>query len=147
MKYAWVENEKIRDICQGGNPTECYTFDVAANYTVSVPDDAKNGDGYVDGEWIPAPVPTPSTSSEYTWDAASVRAELSLGDKTKWDNDSTPEIVTAKIEFQTPQRVTQTMELLTYLVDSQSITQASMDKVLSKAPAGEEIPTRVATLP
>lgn len=147
MKYAWIENEKIRDICQGGNPTECYTFAIAANYTVLVSDDAKNGDGYINGEWVPAPLQEPEIPPAYTWTTASVRSELTLADKTKWDNGSTPEIVTAKLEFETPQGIVYTTELLNYLVDSQSISQTSMDKVLAKAPADQNLVTPVVTLP
>lgn len=66
-----------------------------------------------------------------TWDNASVRAGLTLADKTKWDNDATPEIKTAKEEFKTPQEVEYTTELLDYLVESQSITEKSRDKILA----------------
>jgi hypothetical protein len=49
MKYAWIENNRIRDICQGGNPNECYTPNVAINYSTLVPDEARNGWDYVNG--------------------------------------------------------------------------------------------------
>lgn len=74
-----------------------------------------------------APPPPPKT-----WDNASVRAGLTLTDKTRWDNNETPEIVTAKIEFQTPQERPYTTELLEYLVLSNSISQTSMDRVLAE---------------
>lgn len=45
MKYAWIENNKIRDIAHG-NPVEIYHPDVAAHYTEQVPDDAENGDSW-----------------------------------------------------------------------------------------------------
>ena len=51
MKYAWIENEVIRDICQG-NPEELYHPDVAKFYTTDVPDDAVNGDGWVSDKLI-----------------------------------------------------------------------------------------------
>ena len=72
------------------------------------------------------PLPQPKT-----WDNASVRAGLTLADKTKWDKDATPEIKTAKEEFKTPQEVEYTTELLDYLVESQSITEKSRDKILA----------------
>ena len=130
MKYAWIENEQIRDICQGGNPQNYYTANIAENYNTLVPDEAHNGDGWVNGQWIPAPTPEPIPLPK-TWNNDSVRAGLTLSDKTKWDNNETPEIVTAKIEFQTPQELEYTTELLQYLVDSQSISQTSMNKVLA----------------
>jgi len=59
MKYAWIENERIRDIAPG-NPVEFYHPDVAKFYDTQVPDDAANGDGWVDGELVkPDPVPAP----------------------------------------------------------------------------------------
>lgn len=142
MKYAWIENDKIRDICQGGNPEDCYTPNVAAYYNTLVPDEAQNGDGYVDGHWIPKPPPEPVPPPPKTWNDESVRTGLTLIDKTRWDNNDTQQIVTAKIEFQTPRELAYTTELLDYLVVSESISQASKDRVLA-----EGFVTPVATLP
>ena len=77
-----------------------------------------------------APPPPPQTWNDY-----SVRQGLTLTDKTKWDNNETPQIVTAKIEFETPQQRPYTTELLEYLVDSDSISQLSMDQVLAQSPS------------
>lgn len=142
MKYAWIENEQIRDICQGGDPKDCYTPNVAANYNTLVPDEAVNGDGWVDGKLVPIPPPAPVPPLPQTWNDQSVRAGLTLPDKTRWDNNDTQEIVTAKIEFQTPRERPYTTELLDYLVASQSISQTSKDRVLA-----EGFITPVATLP
>lgn len=134
MKYAWIENEVIRDICPVEDPYSCYTPEIASNYTTPVPDTATNGDGWVNGQVVPKPIPAPAPAplpAPRTWSIGSVRSGLTLGDKTKWDSDATPEIVTAKAEFQTPQELAYTTELLDYLVASQSITVASKDKVLA----------------
>ncbi len=48
---AWIENEKIRDIAQG-DLFEIYHPDIAKLYTVEVPDDAANGDGWVNGKLV-----------------------------------------------------------------------------------------------
>lgn len=40
---AWIENGRIRDVCQG-DPNASYHPDIAAHYTDDVPDDAANGD-------------------------------------------------------------------------------------------------------
>lgn len=56
MKYAWIENMVIRDTCPG-NPMNCYHPDVAVNYNTEVPDEATNGDGWVDGQLVPKPIP------------------------------------------------------------------------------------------
>lgn len=62
MKFAWVENGKVRDVCQG-DPTSSYTPNVAANYSTVVPDLAKPGDAW-DGTTLtpyvaPSPPPAP----------------------------------------------------------------------------------------
>ena len=69
MRYAWAENDTIRDICQG-DPRECYTPEVAAHYTTEVGDDIVRGATLVNGVWTnppappapPAPVPQYSTT-------------------------------------------------------------------------------------
>ena len=53
MKYAWIENNRIRDIAPG-EPNEFYHADVAHFYDTQVPDDAKNGDEWINGELIKA---------------------------------------------------------------------------------------------
>lgn len=55
MKFAWIENGLVRDVCHG-NPQECYTPDVAAFYLEHVPDDAEHGDGW-DGTTLTKPTP------------------------------------------------------------------------------------------
>lgn len=135
MKNAWIENERIRDICPTDDPYNCYTDEVAAYYNTLVPDDAQNGDGWVDGQLIPKPIPVPPPPPPpppRTWDDSTVRSGLTLVDKTRWDNNDTQAIVTAKIEFQTPQERPYTTELLEYLVVTESISQTSMDRVLAE---------------
>ena len=51
MKYAWIENDKIRDVCSG-NPDECYHPEIAKFYNAEVPDDAENGDGWVNSQLV-----------------------------------------------------------------------------------------------
>lgn len=50
MKFAWIQNDQIRDICQGGDPATHYHQDVAVLYNVQVPDEAVNGDIWKDGQ-------------------------------------------------------------------------------------------------
>ena len=130
MKYAWIENDKIRDICQGGNPAECYHPDVAVFYDTQVPDDAVNGDGWVDGQLVKPEPPPPAPAPARTWSSTDVRNGLTLAEKVKWDNDSAPEIVTVKAELTGSKEVAEVTELLQFLVDANVISQASMDKVL-----------------
>jgi hypothetical protein len=130
MKYAWIENERIRDIAPG-NPVEFYHSDVAVFYNTEVPDDAANGDGWVNGQLVkPAPTP-PAPPAPRTWTADNFRAGLTLSERVKWDNDSAPEIVTAKQEMASAQQFEHTTEVLQMLVDAAVISQASMAKVLA----------------
>lgn len=128
---AWIENEIIRDIAHS-DPFEIYHPDVAKFYDTEVPDDAENGDGWVKGklvkpvipEPVPAPIPPRTISSD------DVRKNLTFAEKAKWDSDKTPEIITAKIEFAQPLEVEPATEVLQFLVDSGSISQASMTKII-----------------
>lgn len=60
MKKAWIDTttSTIRDIAQG-EPTAIYHPDIAALYDTDVPDEAQNGDSYVDGVWTAKPVTEP----------------------------------------------------------------------------------------
>ena len=127
---AWIENNIIRDIAQG-DPLEIYHPDVAVFYDTEVPDDAANGDGWVNGKLVkPEPLPEPPLPPR-TISLDDVRKNLTFAEKAKWDSDKTPEIITAKIEFLQPLEVEPASEVLQFLVDSGSISQASMDKVLA----------------
>jgi len=55
MKCAWVENGIIKDICQhtGFTLDKCYHPSVAKLYDTIVPDEAQQGDGWINGKWIP----------------------------------------------------------------------------------------------
>lgn len=59
MKYAWVENDRIRDIAPGENPQDYYTAEIAAYYNVPVPDNAQNGWVNNNGVWEAPPPPPP----------------------------------------------------------------------------------------
>jgi len=48
MKKAWIENSIIRDIAHA-EPSEIYHPDIAKFYDTEVPDDAENGDTFIDG--------------------------------------------------------------------------------------------------
>ena len=131
MKYAWIENEVIHDICPKEDPSSCYTSEVAAYYTTQVPDTAQNGDGWVNGQVIPKPVPVPPPPPEPAprkWTAENFRNGMTLAEKVKWDNDSAPEIKTVKAEL--PKELAGATELLDFLVATNIISQASATKIL-----------------
>ena len=128
MKYAWIENAKIRDIAHS-NPEEIYHPDIAKLYDTQVPDDATNDDGWVNGVLVkkePAPPAPPPTR---TWTSDNFRSGFTLAEKTKWDNETVPEVKTVKAEL--PQELAGATELLEFLVSANVISQASMNKVLA----------------
>lgn len=64
-KFAWIENgDTVRDVCQGGNPADCYTPQIAALYNTEVPDHIVNGAKLVEGEWVNPTVPEPGPAPE-----------------------------------------------------------------------------------
>ena len=125
MKYAWIEDNKVRDICQGGEPSEHYHPNVAKFYDTQVPDDAVNGDGWVNGALVKPEPPAPPARQ---WTADTFRTGMTLAEKTKWDNDTAPEIKTVKAEL--PKELAGAIELLDFLVASNVISQASATKIL-----------------
>lgn len=64
MKYAWIENNTVRDVCPG-IPAECYHPDIAVYYDTQIPDDILPGATLVDGEWTnPVPVAPPTDTEK-----------------------------------------------------------------------------------
>lgn len=51
MKFAWVENNIVRDICTG-DPVDHYHPDVAVHYSSTVDDWVVAGAALVDGQWV-----------------------------------------------------------------------------------------------
>ena len=131
MKYAWIEDNKVRDICQGGDPMEHYHPDVASYYTTEVPDDAVNGDGWVNGVLVKPVIPEP-TPLPASWTADDVRKGLTLAERVKWDNDKSDEIKTAKMELAGINYRAKVQEVLNMLVASGDVSQDSADVILAK---------------
>lgn len=130
MKFAWIQNDRIRDIAHD-DPALIYHPDIAAFYNTEVPDDAVNGDGWVNGQLVKPEPALPAPPAPRTWIADDIRAGLTLAERVKWDSDESATIKTAKIEMATPQEQAHTAEVLQLLVSSGDISQASMDKVLA----------------
>jgi len=89
MKFAWSENNVIRDVCPG-NPSECYTSEIAAYYTTEVNDEIINGATLVNGTWINPALVTPMPEIQFVriWDSLDFRKCLNLSERVKWDNDT-----------------------------------------------------------
>lgn len=129
MQYAWIENDVVRDIAPG-EPSEFYHPDVAKFYDTLIPDGVERGAALVDGTWVnPAPPPLP-TGPEPVWDTDKIRSGLTLIERVNWDNDATPFIKTAKVEFSSPQGRAHTTSILDLLVESGDISKASRDSIL-----------------
>ena len=59
MPYAWVEDNRIRDIAPG-DPAELYHPDIAALYSTEVSEEVQRGAELIEGEWENPPEPEPS---------------------------------------------------------------------------------------
>ena len=66
---------------------------------------------------------------EYT--LRDVRNNLTLSEKVKWDNDTSNEIKTVKIEIGMGLKLEDMTTVLDFLVQSGDISQASMNKIIS----------------
>jgi hypothetical protein len=134
MKYAWIENGQVRDVCPG-NPAEHYTPQVATFYNTQVEDHIQMGATFVADKWTnPAPVilePIEMPVLPKLWTASDIRSAMSLLERVKWDNDSSGSIVTAKLEFASAQTADMIAPVLQMLVDSGDITQETMNKVMA----------------
>ena len=127
MKYAWIQDGKVRDVAHD-EPSKIYHPDVAIHYTTQVPDDAVNGDGWVNGALV-KPVIVEPTPAPRQWTADNFRSQMTLAEKTKWDSDSAPEIKTVKAEL--PKELAGATELVDFLVASNVISQATATKILA----------------
>jgi len=142
MKYAWIENNKIRDICQGGDPAIHYHPEVAALYTTQVPASAENGDGWVNGQVVKPRIPEPTTQP-VSWTIGDIRKGLTLAERVKWDNDKSDEIKTAKVELIGQSFKAKVKEVLDMLVAVGDISQASATLILAKTNETTTIPATV----
>jgi hypothetical protein len=134
MKYAWIEENTVRDICPG-HPDLHYTPEIAAFYNTQVGDDIQMGATLVSGTWTNPPVvhvePAERPVLPRLWTANDLRSAMTLLERVKWDNDESNIIKTAKIETASAQTLEMIGPVLQMLVDSGAITQATMDKVLA----------------
>lgn len=128
MKYAWIQDGKVRDVAHD-EPSKIYHPDVAVFYTTQVPDDAVNGDGWVNGALVKPETPEAPTPPARQWNADNFRSGMTLAEKTKWDNNSAPEIITVKAEL--PKELAGATELLDFLVASNVIAEATKTKILA----------------
>tara|TARA_R110002126_G_scaffold39043_3_gene116220 strand:+ start:32 stop:424 length:393 start_codon:yes stop_codon:yes gene_type:complete len=130
MKYAWIENGRIRDLTIS-DPFSWHHAEVAKFYDTQVPDDTENGD-FWDGTKAtkpPVPVYVEPEPAPRQWTVTNFRTGMTLAEKTKWDNDSAPEIITVKSEL--PKELAGATELLDFLVSSNVISAETKAKILA----------------
>lgn len=77
------------------------------------------------------PVAQDGAAAPRVWTQDDVRSALTLAEKTKWDNDSAPEVVTAKIEIGMGLEEAAITEVLDFLVDASVISADSKAAVLA----------------
>jgi hypothetical protein len=127
MKYAKILNSKVE------NTLVLRDEDVhlmPSDWVLVKSDTANIGDEYANGIFIPpAPVVPVALPKRISLD--DIRNALTLAEKIKWDNNKTDEITTVKIEFAMPLLVADAEQWLQLLVDSGSISQESVDKILA----------------
>lgn len=127
MRYAKILNSKVE------NTIVLRDEDVhlmPSDWVLVKSDTANIGDEYVNGVFIPpAPVVPAALPKHISLD--DIRSALTLAEKIKWDNNKTDEITTVKIEFAIPLLVADAEQWLQLLVDSGSISQESIDKILA----------------
>lgn len=110
-------------------PNEIYHPDVAKFYDTEVPDDAENGDGWVNGLLVKKTIPESPPPSPRQWTESDFRNGMTLSEKVVWDNESAPEVKTVKAEL--PKEFDGAKELADFLVASSVISQSSADKILA----------------
>jgi hypothetical protein len=125
MRYAHIENNKVINVIV----VKEEDLGLFPDWLLVKSDDAGIGDDYINGEFIPQPQPAIELPPRKI-SLDEIRNALTLAEKIKWDNNKTDEITTVKVEFAQPLLVADATPWLQLLVDSGSISQASIDAVL-----------------
>ena len=139
MKHAWIENDIVRDVAPG-DPFKFYHPDIAAYYNTLIPDDIQMGAAWDGEKWVNRIIlPTTTLLKENVFlprrvGQAELREAMSLAERVKWDNDTSPTIKTAKIELAIARLVSEAKPVLQMLVDAGDITQATVDALDLDAP-------------
>ena len=109
--YKLIKNNKVDNI-------------IIANEVDSIRDQYDSVEEVI--EEIVEPTPTARV-----WTQDNVRSGLTLAEKAKWDNDSAPEVVTAKIEIGGGLELAAITEVLDFLVEANVISADSKTAVLA----------------
>ena len=146
MKYAWIENNKVRDLVSV-DPFSIFHADVAVNYSTQVEDTVEDNAELINGVWVNlvTPVPDPNFVPEptpKTYQKVSpiefkmlFTAQERIAIKTA---KATDEILTDGFEILDDARLTEVdlgltsvQELLAYLVSLGLLTALRVEEILS----------------
>lgn len=136
MKYAWTENNVVKDVCPG-NPLDYYHPDIAAYYCTEISDNITNGATLIDGEWVNASVPQqPTVASPIIVSPIEFKLLWTVDERIaiKEMRDSSPEDPYLKDFFEILEDIRLTQVNLSLVS-----TQQSIDYVLSRLVAIEVI--------
>ena len=130
MKFARVINGTVQETFvepDGFELKDCFHPDVAAQFE-PCGDEVEQGwlkdsNGFSE----PPPQPEPDT----TWSVDEVRDGLTLKERVKWDNDTAPEIVTAKQELRIKRNRADLSDILYLLIEAGIVSQDSVDGILN----------------
>lgn len=125
MRYAHIENGKVINVII----VKEEDLGLFPDWELVLSETAGIGDDYINGEFIKPPQPEIELPPRRI-SLDDIRNALTLAEKIKWDNNKTDEITTVKVEFAQPLLVADAEPWLQLLVDSASISQASIDAVL-----------------
>jgi len=124
MRYAHIGNGKVINVII----VKEEDLSLFSDWELVKSDDANISDDYIDGQFVPQPQPMVEPPLRRI-SLDDIRNTLTLAEKIKWDNNKTDEITTVKVEFATPLVVADAQPWLQLLIDSGSISQASIDKL------------------
>ena len=125
MRYAHIENGKVINVII----VKEEDLGLFPDWNLVLSETAGIDDDYINGEFIKPPQPEIELPPRKI-SLDEIRNALTLAEKIKWDNNKTDEITTVKVEFAQPLLVADAEPWLQLLVDSGSISQASIDAVL-----------------
>lgn len=142
MNYAWIEDQRIRDIAPG-NPAELYHPDVARNYDTLVPANAANGDGWVNGALVkpvPLPPPAPVTPKPPTVSAIQYKMLFTSAERIAAKASADPVVVDLQELLNDPRTTTVDLSLksisdaLDYMTSIKLLAPGRKDEILTGVP-------------
>jgi hypothetical protein len=144
MKYAWIENNTVRDIANG-KPVELFHPDIAAKYNTQVPDDIIAGATLIGGAWVnPTPIehvepvtPEPTVTEAPKVSPIEFKLLFTTGERIAIKTSTNP-IVQDFYEITSDPRLTHvdlglksTKDAIAYLVSINILTQERADVILT----------------